>query len=209
MTTTKSTLAALLTCEADDSAWTEFVETYQPLLVAMAIRLGIGAGDAVDVAQQTLLEFVRDLRAGRFNPSRGALRNWLLAISDHRIRDHQRSRIRLDETASLSSAHDSREVAQLEQIWETEERRNLLERAMQRLHAQTNLDERTVRAFELAVLHGVPTEAVAQECAMTCAEVYVARSRAAAKLREIVRELDAVSDTREAAGAPPTLAHAR
>ncbi len=197
--TTTTALLTLLVREADDAAWHQFVGRYRPILVAVGIRLGLGEADAVDVAQQTLLEFVRDLRAGKYDRSRGRLRTWLLAIADHRVRDHQRNLARINSTVPLSMSHESHASERLEQIWELEERRAMLDEAMRRLRNETSFDERTIRAFELAALRGVPVDTVAQECAMTPAQVYVARNRAATRLRQIVGELEALYSSENAA----------
>ncbi|MDZ4828586.1 MAG: sigma-70 family RNA polymerase sigma factor [Phycisphaerae bacterium] len=190
--TTTTALLAVLVHEGDDVAWTEFVRRYQPILVAVGLRLGLREPDAVDITQQTLLEFVRDLRRGAYDRSRGRLRNWLLTIANHRVRDHQRALARQDGVPRVPAAPSMIESERLEQVWESEERRALLAEAMLRLRGQTSLDERTIRAFELTALRGVPPETVAQECAMSVAQVYVARNRAATRLREIVGELEAV-----------------
>jgi len=196
--TTTTTLLGLLQLEGDDAAWHEFVTRHQPILVAVGLRLGLGEHDAVDVAQQTLLEFVRDLRSGRYDRTRDRLRNALMAIAEHRVRDHQRVLARnvgvmnVGGVEPLANVTDALKTDVLEQLWEAEERRVLLREAMLRLRAETNFDERTVRAFELTALRSVPVELVAQECGMTVSQVYVARSRAATRLREIVSQLEAL-----------------
>lgn len=197
--TTTSVLLQHLNATGTNDAWSEFVGRYQPILVGVAVRLGVPPADAADVAQQTLLEFVRDLRAGGFDRSRGRLRSWMLAIANNRVLDYQRAVARRQGVVPLAEIQDSLSVEQLEEAWATEERRALIEEAMRRLRHETQLDERTIRAFELTALRGMPADSVAQECEMTTPQVYVARTRAATKLREIVRELEGIYESEDAA----------
>ncbi|MFO0829333.1 MAG: sigma-70 family RNA polymerase sigma factor [Phycisphaerales bacterium] len=197
--TTTTALLGVLVQSADEDAWEEFVDRYRPIIVAIGLRLGLPEADAVDVAQQTLLEFVRDLRAGKYDRTKGRLRNWLLCIAEHRVRDHQRIAARYERLAPLASASGVIDSERLEEAWCVEERRLILVEALRRLRGQTLLDERTIRAFELTALRSVPAEVVAKECAMTTAQVYVARNRALTKLREIVRELETAYADEESA----------
>lgn len=69
-------------------------------------------------------------------------------------------------------------------------RKVILEKALRSLREETRLDERTVRAFELCALRGVPAATVAAECDMSVDEVYVAKNRTIKKLREIVERYE-------------------
>lgn len=197
--TTTTALLGQLSGAGNDEAWREFVCRNQPILVSVAKRLGLSEHDALDVAQQTLFEFMRDLRAGKFDRTRGRLRSWLVAIAAHRVRDLQRVLARRDIVLSLAANVDLEDPSTLERLWVDEEERVLLDEALQRLRTTTALDPRTVRVFELTALQGVPTEAAASECQMSVDQVYVARNRAATRLREIVAELKAIVESEEAA----------
>jgi DNA-directed RNA polymerase specialized sigma24 family protein len=60
---------------------------------------------------------------------------------------------------------------------------------MAELRSSSGVDERTINAFELVALRGVPATEVANQCQMTVDQVYVAKSRVTKKLRELVETL--------------------
>lgn len=175
--------------------WTPFVERYGPILEAIGRRLGLDRDDAADVAQQALLEFVRDMRAGRYERERGRLRSWLVSIAEYRARDLRRraavrgrGRVPLDESASQAGADLK---AELEAVWADEERKLIAAAAWREVQASARSDERTLRAFELVALRGVPAEEVARTCDMSVDSVYVAKHRVASRLRRAVESIEA------------------
>lgn len=187
-TTTTALLDAL--CAAEDGAtWSMFVGRYDPILRAVAMRLGLSGEDAADVSQQTLLEFVRDMRAGRYDRSRGRLRTWIIAIAEHRGRDLlRRIALRRGEgsDAALPFLPD-RTV--LEQVWDDEERKGIAHEAWDSLRAASHFDDRSLRIFELVALRGVPASAAASEFGVSEQNVYVVKHRVARRLRELVEEV--------------------
>lgn len=196
-TTTATTTALLeaLRAAEDSPMWAPFVDRYAPILEAIGRRLGLDRDDAADVAQQALLEFVRDMRAGRYDRERGRLRSWLLSIAEYRARDLRRraavrgrGRVPLDESTSQASA-DLR--AELEAAWADEERKVIAAAAWREVQASARIDQRTLQAFELVALRGVPAEEAARTCDMTVDSVYVAKHRVATKLRRAVEAIEA------------------
>lgn len=179
----------------DDPAWDVFVERYQPILVGVARHLGLGAEDALDVTQQTLLEFVRDFQADRYDRSRGRLRHWVLGILRHRVADLQRMHGRERRHArsvgeAPPAAIDGVPADVIEGAWQREVDRRMLEDALQSLREQTRVSPQSLKAFELTAIRGVPAEAAASACGMSVDGVYVARSRVAARLRQILSDIE-------------------
>ena len=52
---TRASLILRLGDPADDAAWAEFVQIYQPMLFQLASRWGLQDADAREVVQETLL----------------------------------------------------------------------------------------------------------------------------------------------------------
>jgi len=174
--------------EADDGLWQLFDDRYRPVIIAFARRQGLSEEDSADVAQTTLAQFTADFRAGRYDRTRGRLSSWIIGIARNRIADVGRARARRGVQRGESALIDiSEEDAGAH--WAEARQRIILDRAMQMLRSQTNLDERTIAAFDLCALRRVPPEAAAAQCGMTVAEVYVAKNRAIKKLREIVAQM--------------------
>jgi len=187
-TTTTQLLDALLD-PADQLVWAEFDARYRPIIHALACRLGLHAEDAADVAQTTLSQFVRDYRSGRYERERGRLKSWILGIARHRITDALRQRARQGHQRGESAIAELPGDEKITQIWERERSATILDRAMSILRASTKSDDRTIRAFELVALMGVPADAVASDCQISVAEVYRIKHRITRRLRDLTAEL--------------------
>ncbi len=191
-TTTTTALLDALRVGDDAATWSTFIDRYTPILQAVARRLGLGDEDAADIAQQTLLEFVRDMRSGKYDRTRGRLRSWIVAIAEHRSRDlRRRAQIRDRHASALPPLVPTDQPA-LEAMWDEEERRAIAAVAWQRVRDTSQLDERTLRAFELVALRSVPAPEAARECGMSVDHLYVAKHRVAARLRQEVEALEVV-----------------
>ncbi len=176
---------------ASEPAWSQIDARYRPVIRGLARRLGVPEGEADDVAQQSLAEFVRSFREGRYDRTKGRLSSWILSIAHHtslgairRLSRGATPREVVSDTPDPSSGECA-----LRNVWNEERDRVILHRAMAMLHDEGTMDERTLMAFELIALRGVPAPEAASQCAMTVDQAYVARSRVTRRLRVMVREL--------------------
>jgi RNA polymerase sigma-70 factor (ECF subfamily) len=174
---------------ARDAVWTEFDARYRPILTAMALRVGLDRAEAEDVAQETLAEFLRAYRQGRYDRGKGRLSSWIIAIAQNRALMRLRSRARRGGARGGSALVDIGDATGLTQIWQVEQERAILARAWNTLRSTGRTAEKTLRAFELVALRGTPAAGAAAECGMTLDEVYIAKNRVTKRLREIVAEL--------------------
>jgi RNA polymerase sigma-70 factor (ECF subfamily) len=175
---------------AQAAVWGAFDARYRPLLTAFAVRLGLEAGEAEDVAQESLVEFVSAYRADKYDRSRGRLSSWIISIAQHRISHRRRALGRAEDRRGESALVDLSDSARLTAVWEDEQRRLVIVRAMDVLRAGKTADA-TLRAFDLVAVRGMPAKEAARECGMTVGEVYTARYAVARRLRGIVGELTA------------------
>lgn len=200
-----TTTALLHTLRAGDegAVWELFVGRYSPILRSVARRLGLSEEDAADVAQQTLLEFVRDMRAGGFDRGRGRLRSWIVSIAEHRSRDILR-RARtvsnaaatrpgaVGETCDLEAIGGSLEArATLERWWDEEERAHVARVAWEQLKEGDRGDATSLQVFELVALRDVPPAEAARQMGMRIESVYAAKYRVAERLRAAIARLSA------------------
>jgi len=174
----------------NEPVWLHIDSRYRPVLTGLARRLGLSDAAAEEVAQQSLAEFVRAYRDGRYDRTKGRLSSWIMGIAHntarHALRDGKRE-VSVGSTA-LSTIPDEHE---LRAIWMEERDRAILDRAMALLRDEATIDDRTLLAFELFGLRGVPVNEVATRCSMTPEQVYVAKSRVTKRLRRAVEELTA------------------
>lgn len=189
---TRTTTALLdgLVDPANDEVWRAFDERYRPILVAFIVRLGVEHADACDVAQETLLRFIGEYRDGRYDRQRGRLRSWLIAMASSKAASMRRWRAGRRERRGESAIVELSDDAAMESAWEQERRRAVLERALQELRETSRTDPRTIRAFEMLFSLGLSPAVVATELDMSVHDVYLAKSRVAAKLRQIVARFE-------------------
>ncbi|MBL0927315.1 MAG: sigma-70 family RNA polymerase sigma factor [Phycisphaerales bacterium] len=191
LTRTNTQILESLRDSANNALWQEFDARYRPVLTAFARRRGLSDEDAAEAAQTTLAQFVADYQQGRYDRTRGRLSSWIIGIANHRIADLRKSAHRRMISRGESAIDGAVGGAGGDERadWDDSVQKVILERAMAALHHGTRLEERTLRAFDLCAMRGVPAEAAAEQCGMTVAEVYVAKNRVIKKLREIVSQM--------------------
>lgn len=196
---------------ANAEAWSRFDGRYRPVLISFARKLGFGEDDAVELAQQTLAEFARAYRDGRYQREQGRLSSWLIGIARNvgsGMRRKRRAGVRDAGAGAVGAvvggdtviggvAADLPDEQQMTRIWAKEREQAILAEAMGILRDSTRTDANTIRAFELFALRGVPAEEVAAQCEIAVDSVYVIKNRLTKRLREIVRDLTAAYDEGE------------
>lgn len=188
--TTTALLAGLFD-PRNAAAWEAFDRRYRPILTGFVRKCGLPDSDAGEIAQETIVRFVEEYREGRYDRSRGRLGAWLVTIARYRVLDQRRragtARVERGESAMID-LDDERSVGA---AYEAERRQSLLREALSELRTKSRTDSRTVEAFEMLVYHGLSPQVVAEQMGMSTHDVYLAKSRVAAKLREIVVRLEA------------------
>lgn len=191
-TTTK--LLDALKDHANEPVWSQIDARYRPVIAGLARRLGATSAEAEDAAQQTLAEFVQAYRLGRYDRGKGRLSSWILGIARNitlaAVRKRRKEAFRGggagdEQIAALDGADDEA----LRQAWTDERDRVILLRALGVLRDESAIDDRTLTAFELVALRGVPAAEVGAQCGMSVDQVYVARSRVTKSLRQQVQEM--------------------
>jgi RNA polymerase sigma-70 factor (ECF subfamily) len=169
----------------NEPVWAQIDARYRPVIAGLARRLGLRDADADEVAQQTLAEFVRSYREGRYDRSRGRLSSWVLGMAHHIALGTLRAARR----AGSGELPEVVDEPALRSIWTDERDRAILGRAIGVLRDESEIDDRTLMAFELVGLRGVPAPATAAQCGMSVDQVYVAKARVTKRLRVLVDEL--------------------
>jgi RNA polymerase sigma factor (sigma-70 family) len=188
-TRTTTRLLDALRDHSNELAWSHIDQRFRPVIVGLARRLGLRDGEADEVGQQTLSEFVKAYRDGRYDRTKGRLSSWILGIAHHTSLKVLRGARRDGSSTWLESVPTDPEGPQLRSIWTDERDRSILDRALAMLRDESAVDDRTLLAFELVGLRGVPAAQVAEQCGMSVDQVYVAKNRVTKRLRSLVAEL--------------------
>lgn len=193
--TSTSLLIGLAEAE-NDAVWAEFDARYRPIVTGYCLKLGLTEHEAADVSQESLMRFLEEYRAGKYDRERGRLRSWLIGIVKYRVADLKRAKFARRELRGESAVVDLPDDDQLEALWEAERCHQLLRQAISELRGASRLTERTMRAFEMFAVEQKPAAAVAAKLGISVQDVYVAKNRVAARLRETLERLEALFDDR-------------
>lgn len=177
--------------QGNQSAWDEFDRRYRPILFAFLRRMGANEIDADDVAQETLVSFVRDYRANKYDRQQGRLGTWLMSIARCRLADFRRAAGRRRTWRGESAIEGLPDDDDAESIWDEEQRRLILEQALCELRQTARFREQTLEAFDRVVLRHEPIEVVSAQLGLTPQEIYNAKNRVVARLREIAERYEA------------------
>jgi RNA polymerase sigma-70 factor (ECF subfamily) len=188
---------------ADADAWREFVHLYGPVVYGFARKRGLQDADAADLMQEVLRSVARNVGRMEYDPSRGTFRGWLYTVTRNMIFNFlngQRNKPRgsgdpaalerLDEIPARPDDH----ADERDDDWELEYRRRLAARAMDVVKGE--FQPNSWQAFWRTAVDGRPVRAVAAELGMTLGAVYVAKSRVLARVRDVVRRLQAEAGER-------------
>jgi DNA-directed RNA polymerase specialized sigma24 family protein len=136
-----------------------------------------------------MLQAFRDYQQGKYDRSKGRLSSWLIAIAHHRIIDIQRKRGR-DRRNAPEDQLETIPQTDVEHAFDAALERIVFESAWSWLLQNSRASDNALRAFELTTMRGVPIPEAATQCGMTVDQVYVARTRIAARLREAVERFE-------------------
>ncbi|MEM1331468.1 MAG: sigma-70 family RNA polymerase sigma factor [Planctomycetota bacterium] len=186
--TTTALLEGLGRSVDDGTAWATLDARYQPLLINLGRRYGLTNAEAADAAQDTMLDFLKAYREGRYDPGKGRLRSWMIGIHRRRMIDIVRDRSKRNVVGGATIADQEPGDAELEHAWDEERAQIVLEDAMRALREESGTADRTIRAFELVGLRGLTASAAAEQLGMSVSDVYVAKSRCLKRLRVLVEE---------------------
>lgn len=172
---------------ADEHAWWQFVERYEPRIRACCVAFSLQPADAEDAAQRILLRLVKSLRTFDYDPG-GSFRSWLGTVCRNALTDfvNERRARDGDNTADwhVLETAVARESVAREVVEEFDRER--LEMALEQVRRIVPGSQ--WEAFRLTALEGLSGALAAERLGMPVATVYTAKS----KVRRLVRKL--VSD---------------
>ena len=199
--TTSTTLLRDIAQDSQHVRWNEFVERYRPMMEAF-MHERFPSLDADDIIQETLVVLCGILPNYAYDPDeKGHFRNYLTGILRNKALRVLRTERRQTEIAEMVGSRVPRDRGRAgraslpdstcdEQRW----RESIFELALSRFLADDSVADRTKRIFERMALNGESPEAVAASFKMARHAVDQAKSRAMARLREIIKGLESLAD---------------
>ncbi|WP_342190295.1 sigma-70 family RNA polymerase sigma factor [Stieleria varia] len=186
---TRASLILRLGDPADDLAWAEFLQVYEPMLFRLSSRWGLQEADAREVVQETLLAVAKSI--GKFADDRqaGSFRRWLATITRNKLADHLTKRSRQESGSGDTDVHRWLEQQASEtssaSLWDWNEKRQVFAWAAESVRSQVS--DQTWQAFYRTNVQGQSVQQVAAELGMREGMIYVARSRVMSRLRKAVQ----------------------
>ena len=190
---TRASLILRLQNRGDVTAWEEFVRIYSPFIRRVAVHQGFQAVDADDIVQEVLLSVARSVTAWVQRTDRGSFRAWLLRLARNRAFDLIHAR------ATRTQGEDGPEAeralgelaakSDLSLVLDMEHERAVFQWAADQVREA--VADHTWRAFWLTRVEGLSVDEAAKKLNVRAGNIYFARSRVLARIRELVRKYEA------------------
>jgi RNA polymerase sigma-70 factor (ECF subfamily) len=176
----------------DMLAWDTFCNHFRPVIVHFAKQLGLTAADAEDAAQETMVEFLKAFKNGKYDRKKGRLSSWLFGVAKRVIlnfRDRQPlEHLIADKTTGTSFWELVQDDSSIGRTWESEWRQMVLTKCLEK--ARQEFAQKIFKAFELYALSEVPIGDVCQQLKMSRNAVYIAKYRVLSRLRVLGQQFE-------------------
>ena len=191
---TSTTLLREISSDADNARWPEFVARYRPMMLAY-LKSHFPAVDAGDVVQETLIALSKALPNYRYDPGEnGRFKNYLTGIPRNKslkwCKQANRDRALKNDLISGVVPPPPSTAEMNEAAW----RESLLEIAMYQLLANERIPDKSKQIFQRLTVDGASPDEVAIAYGTSRNNIDKTKSRIMARLREIVRALEAAGD---------------
>jgi RNA polymerase sigma-70 factor (ECF subfamily) len=195
---TRASLIERLRDRDDRDSWREFFDRYWKLVYGLAIKSGLTEEEAQDVVQETMVSISKNLDEYQYKPQECSFKSWIFRMAKWRIIDEIRKR----PPAFTQSARPNREpdrtptvervaddaTPQLDQFWEEEWQKNLLDVALARVKQRVSIKE--FQIFDLYVLKAWPVSEVRKMLHVSAAHVYVTKHRVSTVIKREIKKLE-------------------
>ena len=187
---TRKSLIVRLKNEQNDSAWRDFVCTYEGFLNRLVRRQGVPERHIPDVTQQILLTIAKSVDGWSDDGNAASFRRWLTTVSRNvvvRFMSRERKQAGgvggsdlIAVLQNIEAAPDENSIRQYEHeliVWAAEQVRH-------------EFLETSWRAFWLTVIDGQSVEHVAKQLGVSPGSIYMSRSRIMAKIKTRIAEVN-------------------
>ena len=188
---TRDSLIARLPDHADQAAWQEFVELYEPLIYGIGRRHGLQPADAGDLVQEVLVAVSHSIEKFQPDPGRGRFRSWLFRVARNQsllqlrqLNRHPRG-LGDSDMGQMLNNHVGEDSTQAE--FDAALRRRTFRWAARRV--RETVKPGTWEAFSRTAIGGESAKQVAEELNVDVGVVYLSRSRVMARLRRSVESV--------------------
>jgi RNA polymerase sigma-70 factor (ECF subfamily) len=196
---TRRSLVSRLRQWGDQESWQEFFSTYWKLIYSVALKSGLTNEEAEDVVQETVLSVAKKMDTFKYDPAVCSFKGWLMHVTRLRIIDQLRKRQPATPLRAFQNGDDSMTstleripdpAAALEDIWDAEWEKNLVDAAMKRVKRRVKAEHYQI--FYLNVVKKFSVRKVAEMMGVHAAQVYLEKHRIANLIKKEVRLLESI-----------------
>jgi RNA polymerase sigma-70 factor (ECF subfamily) len=182
---TRSSLLIRLKDADDIAAWEEFSQLYGQVIYRVALTAGFQAVDAEDLVQEVFLSVSLSLNQWLTREDRGKFRAWLIRIARNEAIDRMRQRTKksLGQGGSVAEQLLAQlpDRADFSVSLDLEYQRTLFRWAAMRVKQEVT--EQVWQAFWMTSIEAVPINQADENIQTTVGNIYVARSRVIARIK--------------------------
>ena len=180
-TTSKTLLDKI--ASGDEISWDEFYRRYATVIKAVAKYKGIEY-DADDICQQVMMHFFKQSKTFKFDPGLAKFRTYLGRIVSWKIADYYRKKCEnhTKEVEAIPVDSDT------DNFYMNEWRKVIIAEAEKELKSRVSPE--TFQAYQLYAVQGRPVEKVAAFLECSVNQVYQAKKRCFAMMREILLKMN-------------------
>lgn len=193
MTTTSRKLLLRVRDKDDAEAWQRFHDLYAPLVLSYARAHGLAAPDAEELRDHCMAIVARKMPTFEYDAARGGFKGWLYKVAKGAIVDQlRRPSPRRAETEELGALQDVQPTP--DELWEHHWREEHLRFCLAEVRATES--DRNFRVFELLLFEDASVPDVCERLGLNANQVYKAKSRVLARVREVMQRLGDEADRR-------------
>ncbi len=181
-TTSKTLLDRI--ASGDEISWDEFYERYCGIVRNLAKFNGLDDAAADDICQQVMFQFFKQSKTFKFDPDVARFRTYFGRIIQSKIASYYRGK-KEDPSDEIEVEDEKRPT---EELFLTEWRKMILKEAEREL--KNRVAPETFQAYELYAVQNRPVEKVAAYLDCSVNQVYQAKKRCFAMMREILLKMN-------------------
>ncbi len=165
-----------------EKSWNEFWDFYTPLIMFYGKIYGLSNEEKKDLRQEVMSTVMKCDIASKYDTSKGTFRAYFQGV----IRNHIISiiRKRMPKTVNLSVLDEYETENKINTAIEDEYEKMIIQAALEKMKEQ--LENKQFLAFEMYALQNRPAMEVAEILQISVNQVYLAKSRYSALMKEIV-----------------------
>ena len=179
MSRTRTSLLSRIKDLADGPSWEEFDRVYRPLLLRYAVARGLSQEEAEDIAQDCMASVAAGVQDFQ---RRVSFRGWLRGMVDHKVADQLKKHPREVSARTADLQREQTTERSPAFLWERQWNRTHLLYWLNQIRGE--VAPMTQKAFEFYVIYELPVDEIAERLGMTPNQIYMAKHRVLAKLRE-------------------------